>query len=219
MKTSNAFARHQLHFRVVAIACFVFGGWVLIQDVALSKIGLMEGDGWSAANANPVVWAMAAFMGGMAILATQPAYWDDLFLALMAFGDNGYQVPRMVRFALAALMVCLFGAVSYFVYRFNFVSTHDALYPGLGVTQDTMTKVLFYNFGPEVLAFLGGQVLRLGAIAKKSQLAERLQVEPANRYQQKLLTNLNDAADSAAEAHTQRAWNDFYRQNPGMQPK
>jgi hypothetical protein len=61
-------------------------------------------------------------------------------------------------------------------------------------------------------------VLRLGAIANKNQLAERLQVEPANRYQQRLLANLNDAADSAAEAHTSKAWAKFYRDNPDMAP-
>jgi hypothetical protein len=81
-----------------------------------------------------------------------------------------------------------------------------------------MIKVLFINFGPECLAFISGQVLRLGAIANKNQLAERLQVEPANRYQQKLLANLNDAADTAAEAHTSRAWSQFYRDNPDMAP-
>jgi hypothetical protein len=81
MKKSNAFARHQLHFKLVAIACLVTGGWLLIQDVELSRIGLVDGDGWPLMAANPAVWAMAAFMAGIAILATQPQYWDDLFLA------------------------------------------------------------------------------------------------------------------------------------------
>jgi hypothetical protein len=218
MKKSNAFARHQFHFKLVAIACFATGGWLLIQDVELSRIGLVEGDGWPLMAANPAVWAMAAFMAGIAILATQPQYWDDLFLALMDFGDNGHQVPRWLRFTLAALMLCLFLAVGYFVYRFNFTTTHVGLFPGQPITQDSMIKVLFINFGPECLAFIGGQVLRLGAIANKNQLAERLQVEPANRYQQRLLANLNDAADSAAEAHTSKAWAKFYRDNPDMAP-
>jgi hypothetical protein len=138
------------------------GGWLLIQDVELSRIGLVEGDGWPLMAANPAVWAMAAFMAGIAILATQPQYWDDLFLALMDFGDNGYQVPRWLRFTLAALMLCLFLSVAYFVYRFNFTTTHTGLFPGQPVTQDSMIKVLFINFGPECLAFISGQVLRLG---------------------------------------------------------
>jgi hypothetical protein len=63
-----------------------------------------------------------------------------------------------------------------------------------------------------------GRCCGWGAIANKNQLAERLQVEPANRYQEKLLANLNDAADSAAEAHTGKAWSQFYRDNPDMAP-
>jgi hypothetical protein len=157
MKKSNAFARHQLHFRLVAIACLVTGGWLLIQDVALSRIGLVEGDGWPLMAANPAVWAMAAFMGGIAILATQPQYWDDLFLALMDFGDNGHQVPRWLRFTLAALMLCLFLSVAYFVYRFNFTTTHAGLFPGLPVTQDSLIKVLFINFGQSVWRLSAGR--------------------------------------------------------------
>jgi hypothetical protein len=48
----------------------------------------------------------------------------------MDFGDNGYQVPRWLRFTLAALMLCLFFSVAYFVYRFNFTTTHTGLFPG-----------------------------------------------------------------------------------------
>jgi len=216
---SNAFSRSMLHFRIVAIALFGAAGWVLMRDVELSKLGLINVEGWDILDANPACWGMAALMSGIVVLLTAPQYWDDIYAALMDFGGDSHEVPRVVRFALVALVLGGFGAICFIAYRFNFWTTHLQLYPDIVPNLNTSAATLFFNWGPECMAFLGGQVLRLGKIAQRSQLAESLQVEPANRYQQKLLTNLNDAADSAAEAHTQRAWNDFYRQNPGMQPK
>lgn len=221
MAKSNAFLRHPIYFKLIALAAIAAGGWLLVNNIELSRIGLTTVEGWDERWADPACWAMAALEAGLMLLLTQPDYWDDVYCALVDFGgENSHEVPKPIRFALSAVILAGLGAIVFISYRFDFISTLAGLYgPDAEATPNRTMFVLFYNFGSEGLSFIAGQVLRLSKLAQSSHLDESLKHEPANRYNARKLQHMNEAAEQAAEADAQKAWAEFYRQNPDFKPK
>jgi hypothetical protein len=215
MARSNAFIRANWHYHLVAMAALVCAGWLLNENVALSFLGFTQYEGWPTSPATVACWSMAAAEAGVMILATAVDYWDDLYLALVDFGgDNPDSVPRGVRFLLIGLVVAVLVGIVTVVYWFDFRSTHLGLYGGAPVTPKTGAFTLFFNLGSEVLAFLAGQIYRLGRLARRRALKEAVEVEPQVTYGEVMLKEMKDVSRERAEADSRRLWDEFYKQNP-----
>lgn len=215
---SAAFDRSGWHYQVASYAALACSGWLLWHNVELSRVGLINVEGWSNASANPACWAMAALETSIMILLTCPDYWDDVWSALINFGENDSEVPGLVRYALVGLVLSVFLGLVAISYGFDFWTTHQGLYPGEAITTKTALFTLFFNLGSEALAFASGQVRRLAKKARARQLTADMQIDPVTAYSTRMHRELVRAADSKAEADARRAWDQFYRDNPGMRP-
>jgi hypothetical protein len=214
-KVSNAFNRANWHYTIVWVAALVCGGWLLTENVELSKIGFINVEGWPLSPATTACWAMAAAEAGVMILATAPEYWDDIYRALVDFGgDDPDRVPRFVRFILIGLVGAVVLGIVAVVYWFDFRSTHMGLYGEAPVTAKTGAFTLFFNVGSEVLAFIAGQVRRLGKLARRRALQEAVEVEPQVAYGEHMLVEMKDFSRERAAADSRKMWDAFYRQNP-----
>lgn len=174
---------------LVGWALYLFGGWVLTVNINYTMKGLTS-DGWNDTGA---VWAMgcliAAVEAGISIFLTQPENWDDIYASLeeLVTGRNHNKTPSWISTVVIVLILFAVLAMCMGAYAFDFLSTHDGLYPDQGFTTKSILFTLGLNFGTELAAFLGHQVLRMAKIVRLEQQNERMYLEPQARYAQTLM--------------------------------
>ena len=204
----QAFRRASAWYKFVALSCFGAGGWVLWQNVELSRLGL-RADGWVDANIWPIAIGIAALESAVSIFLTQPENWDDIWANLEGLGGSGEKMPTSVKIALSAFCLLMLLAMCVGAYAFDFYSTHEGLYPGGLISFKTALFTLGYNFGTELLAFFGFQCLRMSKFAERGEIQERSILEPQNRYGRQMLRHRVDMADQRAQFDIQKereAW-------------
>lgn len=195
----GVFRRAPFWYSAVGFACFIFGGWVLWANIALTRDGLIL-EGWQTQHIWPIAWGIAAIEAAVSIFITQPENWDDIWSSLEDLtGGKERSAPPLVGLILSALIVAAVVAMCFGAYAFDFFSTHAGLYPEQAVTSKTGLFTLGYNFGTELLSFFGHQALRLGKVAKADAIQERLEIEPRNVYGSALLRHRIAMAEQQAQ--------------------
>jgi hypothetical protein len=200
-KPRNVFRRPAPWYRIVGLACFCFGGWVLLANIELTVLGLVE-EGWPREFINPLAWGIAAIEAAVSIFLTQPENWGDLWDGLedIATGRDESALPGWLGLALAATFLTVIAAMTMGAYAFDFFSTHSGLYGLEGeITWKTALFTLGYNWGTELLCFFGWQSLRMGKLADRDNLAERMEVEPEIVWRQQILKHRTDMAREMAQ--------------------
>lgn len=195
----QVFRRASLWYSLIGWGAILSGGWILYRNVQLTRIGLFA-EGWRAIDVDAIALGMAALESAVSIFATQPENWDDIWINLEDMGTGGKsQMPLVVKLIFSAILVGFIATACIGAYCFDFYSTHGGLYPGQVIVGKSALFSLGFNFGTELLAFFGFQCLRSAKRVKREELLERLEVEPANRYNQKLLQHRNHFAEQQAE--------------------
>lgn len=197
----NVFRRPAPWYKIVAFACFGFGGWVLLANVELTILGLVA-EGWPESFIQPIAWGIAAVEAAVSIFLTQPENWDDLWAGVegIASDRGNSSLPGWVGLVLAALFITLVVGMTGGAYAFDFFSTHQGL-NGLDapITWKTALFTLGYNWGTELLCFFGWQSMRMGKLASRDQLQEKLEIEPEIILREQLLEHRKQLAKRAAQ--------------------
>lgn len=174
---------------VVGWALYIFGGWLLWINVSYTMLGL-QNDGWNDINAvAAMACVIAAVEAGVSIFLTQPENWDSVWGSmeqLVADGDNRGKTPGWVSTTLIAIILLFILAMCIGAYAFDFFSTFQGLYPDADYTAKRCLFTLGLNFGTELCAFLGHQVLRMSKVARVEQLNEKMYIEPQIEYAKRL---------------------------------
>jgi hypothetical protein len=201
----NVFRRPAPWYRIVAISCFCFGGWVLMANIELTILGLVA-EGWPREFIDPLAWGIAAIEAAVSIFLTQPENWGDLWDGLedVATGRDESTLPGWLGLALAATFLTVVLAMTAGAYAFDFFSTHSGLY-GLevGITWKSALFTLGYNWGTELLCFFGWQSWRMARIASRDNLTERMEVEPEIIWREQLLQHRTAMAKEMAQDQIQ----------------
>ena len=173
------FRRAPAWYTLMGWGALLSGGWILWQNVALTRLGLFN-DGWSAVNINPIAVGIAVLEGAISIFVTNPENWDEIWDLIEGAGEQvSVGAPRIIKLAIGAIFCVLILAFISGAYAFDFFSTHTGLY-GIEavITFKSMLFTLGYNFGTELLSFFGFQCLRAGKQASIDNLREQATVEP-----------------------------------------
>lgn len=185
----QVFRRSASWLFIVGWSLHVFGGWLLWVNVSYTMTGLAN-DGWNDASAvSAMGCAIAAVEAGVSIFLTQPENWDSVWGSmeqLVTDGDNRGKTPGWVSTTLIALILLFILAMCIGAYCFDFLSTYQGLYPDQPYTAKRCLFTLGLNFGTELCAFLGHQVLRMHKVARVEQLTEKMYMQPQIEYAKRL---------------------------------
>jgi hypothetical protein len=177
----QVFRRSAMWLFVVGWSLYVFGGWLLWVNVSYTMQGLAN-DGWNDAFAvSAMGCAIASVEAGVRIFLTQPENWDGVWGSmeqLVTDGDSRGKTPGWISSTLIAIILVFILAMCFGAYAFDFFSTFQGIYPDQEYTAKRCLFTLGLNFGTELCAFLGHQVLRMHKVARLEQLNERMYMEP-----------------------------------------
>ena len=191
---------------VVGWCLYAFGGWLLFINVSYTMLGL-QNDGWDDLNAvSAMACVIAAVEAGVSIFLSQPENWDSVWGSmeqLVSDGDQRGKTPGWVTTTLLAVILLFIVAMCIGAYCFDFFSTFQGLYAEQPYTAKRCLFTLGLNFGTELCAFLGHQVLRMCKIARIEQLNERMYLEPQLEYAKQLRIHRKWLAEQQARSQIQ----------------